>query len=555
MTYLAITIGPIYKTMKQARSTRELWSSSFIFSILMRNLVAEFSKYGAILSPSSSVSLPLSGAGVYPDRCFFRLKEPLSPQTINEIKKVAWSNFIEQTGLQNSHYSYFQIYIVQENIAKSPIQRLNMILDGLELTTRIDNSNKLDLNDYWADSSFFQNLYKHGYGNDSILPPIKIIYKNGNVSYSKRFKSVPEISTAELEKKYPENYWKALGIQYVRTKDEKINFEQLQENFSDEIIEDNIINELKKAFPDDFRVRHKYFAIVQADGDNVGSLIKEIEAHQGNILDFSAALNKFVKESAEEIVNYGAFPIYMGGDDLLFFAPISNFQYETGVLEFGQFSDPQYTNADMKLQGDNIFFLLTKLNKLFKNNLGPIVNQYMEAKPVSLSFGVSFGYYKKPMNEIQEESYNLLFYNAKLQPNKDFIALRLEKHSGQTFEFGFNQGSKLYYHFLKLCRASSDKKENFLNSVMFKINNQQKLICEIAHEFNKLVNFFNENFNEAGHKAYKEFFTEVSHIIVETFKYFSDEKPRNADLIDMRISRVYSTLRFIQFLNALDSHE
>ena len=90
---------------------------------------------------------------------------------------------------------------------------------------------------------------------------------------------------------------------------------------------------------------------------------------------------------------------------------------------------------------------------------------------------------------------------------------------------------------------------------MFKINNQQKLICEIAHEFNKLVNFFNENFNEAGHKAYKEFFTEVSHIIVETFKYFSDEKPRNADLIDMRISRVYSTLRFIQFLNALDSHE
>lgn len=539
--------------MQQARSNRELWSASFLFSMLMRSLVSKFTTFGELLSPSADAKLPLHGAGVYPDRCFFKLKEQMTNEEILSVRSSAWIDFCSQTGFDIKHFEYFQIYIVQEKLNANPIQQLNIILDGLELSTRIKNSKPLRLSEYWKESGFFQNLYTQGYGDDPILPPVKIIYNSGSSAVFKRFKSVPEISTTELEKRFPKRYWDALGIQYVKTSNGEINYEQLENAHNDVIAEDDVIATLKNEFQEEFRFRHKYFAIVQADGDNIGSLIREIEAQNGNILDFSDVLNDFIKVAANEITNFGAFPIYMGGDDLLFFAPVSNSEYEIGSVVFDQFNEEEKPNRE--INGNNIFFLLTRLNNLFKSKLDPIVKQFMKLKPVSLSFGVSFGYYKKPMNEIHEESYNLLFHGAKLQTEKDYISLRLEKHSGQTFEFGFNQGSKLYYHFLKLCSESTDKKENFLNSVMFKINIQQKLIVEIASDFEKLTHFFNENFNEAKHKGYKNFFTEVSHIIFETFKWFDYEMPKVGDQEDKRINRVYSTLRFIQFLNAPDSHE
>ena len=52
-TYLAITIGPIYATIQQARRTRELWAASYVFSLLMRELleVLKDEKIGELLAP------------------------------------------------------------------------------------------------------------------------------------------------------------------------------------------------------------------------------------------------------------------------------------------------------------------------------------------------------------------------------------------------------------------------------------------------------------------------------------------------------------------------
>lgn len=331
-----------------------------------------------------------------------------------------------------------------------------------------------------------------------------------------------------------------MGIQYIETSTGELNYEQIAQNQIIDQSEDDVISALKTEFKDDFKFRHKYFAIVQADGDNVGSLIKELESNNGDIMDLSTALNDFVKGAAEELVRYGAFPIYMGGDDLLFFAPLTNENYESGIVNF---------DNNLSLTGNNLFFLLTRLNELFKNKLAPIVNIFMKDKPVSLSFGLSVGYYKKPMNEILDESYELLFYNAKKQPCKNYVALQLEKHSGQSFDFGFAQHTQLYYHFLKLCDESKGKKESFLNSVMFKINDQKKIVIEIAMHLDKLKCFFDENFNEAKHKDYQSFFDAARSIINETFKWFQHETD------SQKISRIYSCLRFVQFLNAMDSHE
>ena len=558
MKYLALTIGPIYKTMSQARKTRELWSASFSFSLLMKYLIDEFSKHGELLSPSPNVKLPLHGAGVYPDRCYIKLNKAMTETEINNNKEIALKEFSLATGYNPNELAYFQIYVVQKEIACNPIKSLNVILDGLELSKKYFSIKTFDINYYWNTQSvspeFFQNLYEKGYGDDEILPPILVKYSGAKSKTFKRFKSIPEISTTELEKQHPSEYWNALGIQYLKTSNGEINFEQLAQNKEDEQIEDNIINALKSEFKDNFKFRHKYFTIVQADGDNVGSLIGEIEKNNGDIMSFSNALNEFVSSAAGELKKYGAFPIYMGGDDLLFFAPLTNDKYEFEGLDFRELFPPE-KNEKYRVNGNNVFFLMTRLNFMFKEKLAPIVNKYMKDKTVSLSFGLSVGYYKKPMNEILAESYELLFYNAKKQPCKNYIALKLEKHSGQSLDFGFTQNTPLYYYFLNLCTESKGKDENFLNSVMFKINNQKKIIIELANDVNKLKYFFDENFNEASHKNYQAFFEAVRHIIHETFSWFAHEKPVDENHEDKRISRIYSCLRFVQFLNANDNHE
>ena len=548
--YLGITIGPIYKTMKLARKTRELWCASFSFSLLMKCLIEEFKKYGNLKSPSDKVKLPLHGAGVFPDRCYIELNSALKEKQINDSKSNALEVFRQETGYFSNELDYFQIYIVQKEITSNPMQTLNVILDGLELNSKYRPEKVLDIENHWSNSGFFQDLYNKGYASKDILPTILVKNSAGNSETFYRFMSIPEISTKELEKSDPEKYWKAQGIQYIVTATGEINFEQINQNKLDDQDEDDIVSAIKKEFKEDFKFRHKYFAIVQADGDNVASLIKELEKNNGDIMELSNALNDFVKDASEELVKYGAFPIYMGGDDLLFFAPLTNEKYEADKISFKEhFPTENVNNNDYQVSGTNIFYLMTRLNILFKDKLASVVKKYMKDKSVSLSFGISVGYYKKPMNEILAESYELLFYNAKKQPCKNYIALKLEKHSGQSFEFGFTQNTRLYYHFLSLCNESEKKGENFLNSVMFKIKDQKKIIIQIAQDLDKLKCFFTENFNEAKHKDYQEFFEAVRNIIYETFEWFKHETN------DRKISRIYNCLRFVQFLNAKDSHE
>ena len=62
---------------------------------------------------------------------------------------------------------------------------------------------------------------------------------------------------------------------------------------------------------------HKYFCIVQADGDNMGKTIQN-----GNVAAISTALIQYAAAAVPKISDYGAMPIYAGGDDLLFIAPV-----------------------------------------------------------------------------------------------------------------------------------------------------------------------------------------------------------------------------------------
>jgi CRISPR-associated protein Cmr2 len=547
-TYLAVTIGPIYKFMQEARKTRELWCISFTFSRLMKHLIDTFSKEADLISPDNKVEQPLHGAGVFPDRCYFKLKNNFLDDTdIQSLKQESFQAFINETGIDEKASGAYQIYIVQAFVDANPIGELNKMLDALELQQLYHQQPILNWNEYWSpkfSKDFFRKLYNKAYAPDDILPVLEV----GNDKRTNRFPSIPEISTHELAVKQPDRYWNKLGYQKIEAlKKNGLFFTKLREKATEKQLDEDepIIQAIKEGFPDDFLTRHKYFSVIQADGDNVGKLIEAIEEAKGNLADFSAGLNRFAKRAADLLVIYGAFPVYIGGDDLLFFAPLAN-NYIQDQLAI-QFSHPGGTFGNVS--GNNLFFLLSRLNVIFKEELYPVTVKFPTVPAVSLSFGVMTGYYKQPLREIQQASYDLLFYNAKKQPGKNHIAMKVQKHSGQSFQLNFTQHSTLYESFLNLSKEVGNRNLKFLNSVMYKLEDQQNILNLIASDSNRLKLFFDNNFNEAVHYQYKEFFKVLENYIKQVFDDYSDLN------LEEKIDKIYSALRFVHFINAKDVND
>ena len=107
--------------------------------------------------------------------------------------------------------------------------------------------------------------------------------------------------------------------------------------------------------------------------------------------------------------------MYVGGDDLLFFAPVA--YHKNGTLK-------------------TIFDLLADIDRLFASVMTPLATAHEVATP-TLSYGVSINYYKFPLNEMRDEAYRLLMYKAKnkaIHPAKNCIEFILRKHSGQKLD-------------------------------------------------------------------------------------------------------------------------
>lgn len=76
--YLALTIGPIHKTMQMARKTREFWAASMLFSLLSKELCSELLKAGIqeddFLVPDKTLfKKQVRNIGLYMDRIICRV--------------------------------------------------------------------------------------------------------------------------------------------------------------------------------------------------------------------------------------------------------------------------------------------------------------------------------------------------------------------------------------------------------------------------------------------------------------------------------------------------
>lgn len=553
--YLALTIGPIYRTMSHARSTRQLWAASFVFSTLMRALLQRLGKIeeATILSPDPALvgsEETFYGAGIWPDRCYLKLKAKPDARQATTLIEAALGELagLVSGGVANLPLfkDYFRVHAIyaaysdvelsvdenaevaeQERRNKSVIFKLNKLLDDAELAESFVPKGGNSIIPALDDKPE-EHLYLLGF-TKAVENSVLTYYEANDGSRKPRIPSLLEIAAREFRKD-PEIYRKEVeGPASLEVRNFRGN-----KNEQDEL-QVYILQRLKAAFPESFRQRHKYIAIVQADGDSVGRLIAQIGNNPKDIQEFSAQLMAFARAAAKEVADFGAFPIYIGGDDLLFVAPVVN------------------------EEGQPVLQLLGNLRKLFRGQPFP-----GEAK-VSLSFGLSVSYYKHPLEEALDAAYRQLSYRAKklktvsssgAKQEKDALAFLLETHSGSGFGAVLHQGHPSYEKFVEICRLSLKQEPSFLSGLIYRFRELDTLLKDAVHR-DTLDAFFDQHFNElkVGDelpfflKEVKEFVNRVYTDYASGLPQLSVEKNHSP-----QSELIYSALRFAQFLNAAD-HE
>lgn len=266
MKYIALTIGPIYKTLKNAKKTRELWGASYIFSYLMKKIIEQF-KDRNFITPYIDESVFESGkeVGLFHDRFIFEAKPSDTKETLSQAIDEVFKELSNNTSLSIVFLkAYFQLNYLEIELddKANPIIEISPYLDSLEQFYKIGHYKENEL------SKMLKN-------NNSFL------IKDAFETKRKDFPSLPELALNE--------------------------FKDLLDLDEDKAFED------KRLKP-----YHKYIAIIHADGDNMSKVIEDT----ANLSDTSKKLFDFAQESHKLIKNFGGQTIYAGGDDLLFFAPI-----------------------------------------------------------------------------------------------------------------------------------------------------------------------------------------------------------------------------------------
>ena len=123
--YVGITIGPIIKTILNARETGQIWGSSYIFSYLMKIILEEIKSKEIcenLLTPYFEENVVIKGVGIFPDRAIFEAKNIENLKTkLDEIIENIYCLLSEKIGKEISEESdelkkfikeYFQINYV-----------------------------------------------------------------------------------------------------------------------------------------------------------------------------------------------------------------------------------------------------------------------------------------------------------------------------------------------------------------------------------------------------------------------------------------------------------
>ena len=564
MKYIAITIGPIVDTLLKAKKVKELWASSYLFSFMMKGIVNKINQerdiVGEVLLPVTDGQPAKNGAGLYPDRIYIKAEsndslervhqiideqiKKISIEVSEQIKKKREKEFSEKTGNDldevfktgkdgenikinadslkvDALKDFFKIYAFMVEIQErgNIIEELSAYCDTIELQNRIDNDQA-----YNVILKELLNICESPIlVNDAVDNKAELEIESLIDISTKNFKLIDE-------------------SKYHNIVTDEDRFPKLK-NIDDEKF---VIDRLKQQFPGKFKARHKYFAMVHADGDNIGKIIKLIGGKPDEIKAFSRSLYSFAKEATNIIKSQGGVPIYMGGDDMLFLAPII-----CGKKDETQ--EKQYITT-------SIFHLIKDLDQCFDEIL---IKEYIDKrnfpeneKPSpSMSYGIAISHHKYPLYEVRNSSYEQLQYVKTKCKDKNAVQVFLQKHSGAKIDFLLSKNNvsnessifSAFNRFIDSCTGSKgiadDNGELFLNSFTHKLETLVPFLEEAVKNRERLRAFFEYNFNE-NFESYSKFYSALEEYILEVYKNTEDK--------DQRRKTIEGALRFLHFIYSED---
>jgi len=545
-TYIGITIGRIYKTFQNVRRTRELWAASFCFSFIMRNINQQLRIQG--IKPEDFI-LPyfeekekdklfnLKGFGFFPDRLIFKSKEgdlKLSIDKSFELLSVEMEKVIDCKKDEIAIYlkNYFQICFIEKSLDDSENARvilaLTPYLDTLEQQNKfqaVEPEPNL-LFEFFKQINSRKNKSKKSFLYDH--------YEIEDINGNKRVESLIEIATRELAKneKVP-NYQILINKNLWDENGSDIDVGNNGKDSDTEFL-DALIKECARLYPEDkdnpFQTYHKYYCILQADGDKMGTALKGLSS-VGDVQVFSNHLTKWAQETYKEVKeNYDGVPIYIGGDDLLCIVPVCN-------------------------GNRTVFDLIQKIDSIFKT-------EFTSEYP-SLSFGLSITYYKYPLAEAFAKAYELLKQAKKEGGNR--VAVQIIKHSGSELVSVFDKASGLFKQTLNHFLTLLDDKEAANSSISYKLRENEKVFAQIglsqeriSHFVNHITDSKDEGKTEADYQALsnnnEKFIRLVKDTIYGAYKQKADEVlNKNMDKIsEDAMKEIYSMLRIVKFVKGLD---
>ena len=445
--YAGITIGPIVEVLCETSTPAALWFGSSVFSDITRRLCLGIKKewpdariYSPYFDAASVENYPSDGVGKYHDRVFFSvcgdesnksfipevrdrlriLVENIKADTVNVFPEgIINPGDIEKT--KEFLKKYLQIHFavmsenkaVGENGAKNAILSLSPYLDELELMKSFPATSE-------------QNIFLDFFGRIRQDDTLK-----DRAAKKKMEDNNPE-ENAETDSVYSIN-------DYIRNSDifnaieNKENAFLLHRKFKTLMDIANAKNDLK------YKYSH-YYAVVSADGDRMGKFLESISTDA--VTSFSKGCLKYNEEAAAMVKEYGGMPIYAGGDDLLFIAPVC-------------VKDSKSDKTDAKKY---IFDLCKEINDRFRDIIKDVEIFKENPNIPSISFGISIRYYMFPLYEAFEDSRKML-ESVKRGINgeeKNSIGISLRKHSGQSLKLFVGNGSDDFNAFKAFFNTKGD---------------------------------------------------------------------------------------------------
>lgn len=538
MRFLALNIGPIFQTLQHARKTRELWASSFLFSYLMEQLHTNcVNAQLEVLSPVVPVGDPERyGAGIFPDRLFAKIgadweddrvkKEIIDPAVKQVAKDVLPKSMTAEVEEATTFWQqYFNISFVLKDVPEADIyDALAIFLDAAELQPTYFA--KEPATNYLL--AFLDDPYRTKVGKNLYAPNQDGRPRKAKGAYYDLlpefhpFPSTSDFASLELFQKNPNSYHGMRKTAQMAADTEDLEDAQALRLFYEEL------EKRQTDFTKNYADYHRYFCIVHADGDGLGDVNKGIKTAEA-FKSFSTTFSKFQVAAADTINEFGGKPVFIGGDDLLFFAPVRS-------------------------QRGTVFELLAALDSEFK--------KFKLSPALTLSFGVTITYYKFPLFEARQMSYDQLTQHAKHlvrgktedAPAKDAIAVRLLRASGSYFQAYLTKKQLEQFNETELQLRVTE--EDLLTSIQYKLRNVATILelLQKAGQLNdvRLGHLLDNYFNEPVHRRYEaqlEFFKELVLNAYQTKIWLKDSTSTPIEFTDIdSAENLFALMRLLQFV-------